>query len=138
MSDNENVPAGSYDDGGYGDGYISDEEAKTEAEGDREELLSEEEAIEHAKTLADDEGRIFLPPTPIVQAGEVILPVIMRKGEGLAVLGDAVFDSESRKMVVSFNTEAGRDIAEFIGSGMLAAISFTGHMPRNEATNKLN
>jgi hypothetical protein len=101
-------------------------------------LMQEEEAVKHAESLADEEGRIFLPPTPIVQAREVILPVIMRKGESLAILGDAVFDSESCKMVVSFNTQSGRDIAEFIGSGMLAAISFTGHMPRNETTNKLN
>lgn len=72
------------------------------------------------------------------QAREVILPVIMRKGEGLAALGDAVFNPDTNKMVVSFNTEAGRSIAEFIGSGMLAAISFTGHMPRNEVTNSLN
>lgn len=77
-----------------------------------------------------------LPPTPIVQAGEVILPVIMRKGKDIGILGDAVFDSESRKMVVSFNTPDGRDIAEFIGSGMLAAISFQGHMSKSEHFNK--
>ncbi len=133
MSDNENVPAGSYDDGGFGDGYISDEEAKAE-----QELLSEEEAVKHAESLADEDGRIKLPPTPIVQAREVILPVIMRRGQDIGVLGDAVFDSATCKMVVSFNTKDGRDIAEFIGSGMLAAISFQGHMSRNETTNKLN
>ncbi|QGZ17266.1 hypothetical protein SEA_GIANTSBANE_62 [Arthrobacter phage Giantsbane] len=79
-----------------------------------------------------EEARLMLPQT------EVILPVIMPKGDKLAVLGDAVFDPDTNKMVVSFNTEAGRDIAEFIGTGMLAAISFTGHMRRNEATNRLN
>lgn len=78
---------------------------------------------------------IILPPTPIVQAREVILPVIMRKGEDLAVLGDAVYDPETSKMVVSFNTQPGRDIAEFIGSGMLAAISFTGHMSKRDSFN---
>ncbi|WGH21750.1 hypothetical protein SEA_INKED_65 [Arthrobacter phage Inked] len=59
---------------------------------------------------------------------EVILPVIMPKGDKLVALGDAVYDPETNKMVVSFNTVAGRDIAEFIGSGMLAAVSFVGHM----------
>ncbi|AXC38681.1 hypothetical protein QCN37_gp55 [Arthrobacter phage Tatanka] len=66
------------------------------------------------------------------QAREVILPVIMHKGEGLAVLGDAVFDPETNKMVVSFNTAPGRSIAEFIGSGMLAAISFNGHIHKKD------
>ncbi|QFP95454.1 hypothetical protein SEA_MAKAI_62 [Arthrobacter phage Makai] len=99
-----------------------------------ESLVSEEEAISKAKEMADDEGRIKLPPTPLVQAREVILPVIMRKGsEGdIAVLGDAVYDPETSKMVVTFNTKPGRDIAEFIGSGMLAAVSFQGHMSRSQ------
>lgn len=78
---------------------------------------------------------IILPPTPIVQAREVILPVIMRKGEDIAVLGDAVYNPETSKMVVSYNTKAGRDIAEFIGSGMLAAISFNGHMSKRDSFN---
>ncbi|QPX62524.1 hypothetical protein SEA_TRUCKEE_60 [Arthrobacter phage Truckee] len=97
-------------------------------------LASEEEAVAQAEEMADDEGRIKLPPTPLVQAREVILPVIMRKGtEGdIAVLGDAVYDPETNKMVVSFNTKPGRDIAEFIGSGMLAAVSFQGHMSRSQ------
>lgn len=69
-----------------------------------------------------EEARNILPQT------EVILPVIMPKGDQLAVLGDAVFDPDTNKMVVSFNTAPGRDIAEFIGTGMLAAISFVGHM----------
>lgn len=71
-----------------------------------------------------EEARLMLPQT------EVILPVIMPKGEKLVALGDAVFDPDTNKMVVSFNTVAGRDIAEFIGTGMLAAISFVGHMPK--------
>ncbi len=99
-------------------------------------LMSEDEAIAHAETLANDEGLIKLPPTPIVQAREVILPVIMRKGQDIAVLGDAVYNAETNKMVVSFNTEPGRDIAEFIGSGMLAAISFQGHMSKSEHFNR--
>jgi hypothetical protein len=71
-----------------------------------------------------EEARLMLPQS------EVILPVIMRKGDDLAALGDAVFDPDTNKMVVSFNTEAGRSIAEFIGTGMLSAISFVGHMPK--------
>jgi hypothetical protein len=71
-----------------------------------------------------EEARLMLPQT------EVILPVIMPKGQDLVALGDAVFDPDTNKMVVSFNTVAGRDIAEFIGTGMLAAISFVGHMPK--------
>lgn len=63
---------------------------------------------------------------------EVILPVIMPKGDRLVALGDAVFDPETNKMVVSFNTIAGRDIAEFIGTGALAAISFVGHMAKRK------
>lgn len=99
-------------------------------------LMQEEEAVEHAESIADDEGRIQLPPTPLVQAREVILPVIMRKGQDIAVLGDAIYDPETSKMVVSFNTEPGRDIAEFIGSGMLAAISFQGHMSKSQHFNR--
>jgi len=71
-----------------------------------------------------EEARLMLPQT------EVILPVIMPKGEKLVALGDAVFNPDDNKMVVSFNTVAGREIAEFIGTGMLAAISFVGHMPK--------
>jgi hypothetical protein len=52
----------------------------------------------------------------------------MRKKNDIAILGDASFDPETNKMVVSFNTEAGREIAEFIGSGILAAVSFAGHI----------
>ena len=99
-------------------------------------IMQEEEAVKHAESLADDEGRIKLPPTPLVQAREVILPVIMRKGGDIAVLGDAVYNPETQKMVVSFNTEPGRDIGEFIGSGMLAAISFQGHMSKSQHFNK--
>ncbi len=74
-----------------------------------------------------EEARLMLPQT------EVILPVIMPKGDKIMALGDAVFDPDTNKMVVSFNTVAGRDIAEFIGTGMLAAISFVGHMPKRNA-----
>jgi hypothetical protein len=80
-------------------------------------------AEEDDKGLAElEEARLTLPQT------EVILPVIMPKGDELAALGDAVFNPDTNKMVVSFNTVAGREIAEFIGTGMLAAISFRGHM----------
>jgi hypothetical protein len=113
-NNNENVPAGSWDDGGYGDGYISDEEAKAQEQDDNG-------AAELLAALAD------LP-----QAREVILPVIMPKGKELAALGDAVYDPETNKMVVSFNTVAGRSVAELIGSGMLAAISFQGHMFKSD------
>jgi hypothetical protein len=81
---------------------------------------------------------LYAALTRIPQANEVILPVIMRKGDAIGVLGDAVFDSNTNKMVVSFNTPDGRDIAEFIGSGVLASISFSAQMARNEATNRLN
>jgi hypothetical protein len=94
-------------------------------------LDAAKEQQERAELAADDKGaaeleeaRLMLPQT------EVILPVIMPKGDKLAALGDAVFDPETNKMVVSFNTQAGRDIAEFIGTGMLAAISFVGHMSK--------
>jgi hypothetical protein len=73
-----------------------------------------------------EEARLMLPQT------EVILPVIMPKGDRLAALGDAVFNPETNKMVVSFNTEAGRDVAELIGTGLLAALSFRGHMYKKE------
>jgi hypothetical protein len=73
-----------------------------------------------------EEARLMLPQT------EVILPVIMPKGDRLAALGDAVFNPDTNKMVVSFNTEAGRDVAELIGTGLLAALSFRGHMYKKE------
>jgi hypothetical protein len=76
--------------------------------------------------------------TNLPQAVEIILPVMMRKGSDLAQLGDAVFNPAENKMVVHFNTKEGRDIAEFIGTGALSAVSFTGMMSRNNLTNKLN
>ena len=109
------------------------DEAKAQQE--QIELMTEDEAVKQAESMAED-GLIKLPPTPLVQAREVILPVIMRKGEDIAVLGDAVYDAETSKMVVTFNTAPGRDIAEFIGSGMLAAVSFQGHMSRSQHFNK--
>ncbi|QFG14430.1 hypothetical protein PBI_STARLORD_63 [Arthrobacter phage StarLord] len=72
------------------------------------------------------------------QAREVILPVNMRAGKDYAQLGDAIFDPETESLVVKFNTKAGRDIAELIGSGVLTGILFGGQMQRNSATNKLN
>jgi hypothetical protein len=95
----------------------------------QDELDAAKEQQERAELAADDkgaaeleEGRNILPQTG------VILPVIMPKGDKLVALGDAVFDPDTNKMVVSFNTVAGRDIAEFIGTGLLAAVSFVGHM----------
>ena len=93
---------------------------------------SQDEADEQDSAMAvEGVEQIELSQTPIIQAREVILPVIMRKGEDIAVLGEATYDPETSKMVVHYNTPAGRDIAEFIGSGMLAAISFNGHMSKS-------
>ena len=92
--------------------------------------MSETQNTEETEITAGMEA-LELPPTPIVQAREVILPVIMRKGEDIAVLGEATYDPETSKMVVHYNTPAGREIAEFIGAGMLAAISFNGHMSKS-------
>lgn len=72
------------------------------------------------------------------QAREVILPVSMKAGNDYAQLGDAIFDPETSSLVVKFNTKAGRDISELIGSGVLAGILFGGQMKRNAVTNKLN
>lgn len=74
--------------------------------------------------------KIELPETPIPQAGSVILPVIMRRKDAISVLGEMIFTPEDNKMAVSLNTEDGREVAELIGSGMLTAISFNGHMSR--------
>lgn len=76
------------------------------------------------------------PPLP--QAKQVILPIMMRKGKDYVQLGDGIVDPETSAMVVSFNTKAGRDILEFIGTGALSGISFGGMMSRNSLTNKLN
>jgi hypothetical protein len=105
----------------------------SEAQNHHDALDAAKEQQERLELAADDNGaaeleeaRNLLPQT------EVILPVIMPKGQELVALGDAVFDPDTNKMVVSFNTVAGRDIAEFIGTGMLAAISFVGHMPKRK------
>lgn len=98
----------------------------------REGLVAEDEAVRQLEALAN--GEDVIQKTELPQAREVILPVIMRKGEDIAVLGDAVFNPETSKMVVSFNTQPGRDIAEFIGSGMLSALSFQGHMSKQDFT----
>ena len=93
------------------------------------------EQQERAETAAefDDNGAAELEEAArTLPQTEVILPVIMPKGEQLAALGDAVYNPDNNKMVVSFNTPAGRDIAELIGTGLLAAISFRGHMFKNE------
>lgn len=89
--------------------------------------MSETQNNEETEITAGMEA-LELPPTPIPQAREVILPVIMSKKDDIVVLGDGVFNPETSKMTVSFNTEAGREIAEFIGSGILAAVSFAGHI----------
>ncbi|ALY09031.1 hypothetical protein GORDON_56 [Arthrobacter phage Gordon] len=108
----------SYQDGSYHDAMDAAKE--------------QQERLELAGSVENGAAELLAELDNLPQAREVILPVIMRKGAGLAVLGDAVFDPETNKMVVSFNTEPGRNIAEFIGSGMLAAISFTGHMHKKD------
>lgn len=72
------------------------------------------------------------------QAREVILPVNMKAGNDYKQLGDAIFDPETDSLVIKFNTKAGRDISEVIGSGVLTGILFGGQMQRNAVTNKLN
>lgn len=72
------------------------------------------------------------------QAREVIIPVNMKAGKDNVQLGDGIFDPETDSLVVKFNTKAGRDISELIGSGVLTGILFGGQMQRNAATNKLN
>ncbi|QFG08737.1 hypothetical protein PBI_INGRID_65 [Arthrobacter phage Ingrid] len=96
-------------------------------------LDAAKEQQERTEVAADDNGaaELLAALADLPQAREVILPVIMPKGNELAALGDAVYDPETNKMVVSFNTVAGRSVAELIGSGMLAAISFQGHMFKN-------
>lgn len=126
MSETHNIPEEidpleqAYQDGSYHD-EILERQKKDESELQGSDTSDDNGAAELLAALAD------LP-----QAREVILPVIMPKGNELAALGDAVYDPETNKMVVSFNTVAGRSVAELIGSGMLAAISFQGHMFKNE------
>ncbi|ASR83353.1 hypothetical protein SEA_CATERPILLAR_58 [Arthrobacter phage Caterpillar] len=97
------------------------------------ELDAAKEQQERNELAADDNGQAELEEAVrTLPQTEVIVPVIMPKGDQLAALGDAVFNPETNKMVVSFNTEAGREIAEFIGTGMLAAISFRGHMLKRD------
>lgn len=62
------------------------------------------------------------------EAREVILPVNMRQGQELVQLGDAIYDSETESLVVKFNTKAGRDISNLVGSGVLSGILFGGQM----------
>jgi peptidoglycan hydrolase-like protein with peptidoglycan-binding domain len=105
------------------------------------ENIEEPDALEHyvrsgdyqaELDAADDNGAAELEEAVrTLPQTEVILPVIMPKGDKLAALGDAVFDPETNKMVISFNTPAGRSVAELVGTGMLAAISFRGHMYKN-------
>lgn len=122
MSSNEEVPVGSYDDGGFGDGYVTPEEnekARAEMEADIKALQESQEA-------------------KLPQAREVILPIVMKAGKENVQLGDGIFDPETDSLVVKFNTKAGRDISELIGSGVLSGIIFGGQMQRNAVTNKLN
>lgn len=112
MSNNEEVPVGSYDDGGFGDGYVTPEEnekARAEIEADIKALQeSQEERLPEAR--------------------EVILPVNMKQGTKNVQLGDAIYDAETQSLVVKFNTKAGRDISNLIGSGVLAGIIFGGQI----------
>lgn len=112
MSNNEEVPVGSFDDGGYGDGYVTPEEnekARVEMEADIKFLQESQE-------------------NRLPEAREVILPVNMRQGPEIVQLGDAIYDAKDQMLVVKFNTPAGRDISNLIGSGVLAGILFGGQM----------
>lgn len=71
------------------------------------------------------------------EAREVILPVNMRQGAEHVQLGDAIYDAETQSLVVKFNTPAGRDISNLIGSGVLAGILFGGQMSASKI-NKSN
>ncbi|QFG09355.1 hypothetical protein SEA_SLOOPYJOE_63 [Arthrobacter phage Sloopyjoe] len=104
-------------------------------ENDRSSLTAEDEAFEQ---MTSTEAEVEVLEDRLPQAREVILPVNMRAGKDYAQLGDAIFDPETESLVVKFNTKAGRDIAELIGSGVLTGILFGGQMQRNSATNKLN
>ena len=120
MSETQNNTEDNFD-AGIGNGY--QEHVPEGDERDPMDNYMQEIEEDDDKGAAElEEARNLLPQT------DVILPVIMPKGDKLAALGDAVFDPHTNKMVVSFNTQAGRDIAEFIGTGVLAAISFVGHM----------
>lgn len=72
------------------------------------------------------------------EAREVIIPLFMKQGPTDVQLGDAIYDSETSSMVVKFNTAAGREISNLIGSGVLVGITFGGQIARSKITNKLN
>jgi hypothetical protein len=116
LSNNENeateVPHGEFDDGGYGNGYVTPEE--------NEKIRAEMEADIKALQESQEDR---LP-----EAREVILPVNMKQGPEYVQLGDAIYDAETQSLVVKFNTKAGRDISNLIGSGVLSGILFGGQM----------
>lgn len=118
MSSNEEVPVGSYDDGGHGDGYVTPEENEKA----RAEMEADIKALQ-----ASQEDR--LP-----EAREVIIPVFMKQGTKDVQLGDAIYDSETESLVVKFNTPPGRDISNLIGSGVLSGILFGGQISKAKIT----
>jgi hypothetical protein len=72
------------------------------------------------------------------QTNTVILPIFMKQGDARVQLGDLVFDPQACVGSAAFNTPAGRDISELIGSGVLAGITFGAMVQANSVTNKLN
>lgn len=65
----------------------------------------------------------------------IVLPVFMKKGKEDVAVADAIYDIDTRSMVVKFNDEAGRSIANFIASGSLSGLTFGGQISRKKLSN---
>lgn len=76
--------------------------------------------------------------SPLPQVREIILPVLMKMGEGYTQLGDAVIDPEANTMVCNFNTVAGREIMEVIGTGSVFEGLMFGGIANKSVLSNLN
>lgn len=104
--------------------------------------MAENEIVDPHAGVIDDGGygesadmQAEIDARLLPEAEGVILPVFMKKGKEDVAIADAIYDNETRSMVVKFNDTVGRDISNFIASGMLSGITFGGQISRNKLAN---
>jgi len=92
--------------------------------------MSETPEVNHdaldAATEQQERTELQSEVTPLPEAKELILPIFMKKGVDYIQLGDAVVVPEINHMAVNFNTPAGREVMEFIGTGIMTGLIFSG------------
>ncbi|QFG09167.1 hypothetical protein PBI_SPORTO_62 [Arthrobacter phage Sporto] len=104
--------------------------------------MAENEIVDPHAGVIDDGGygesadmQAEIDARLLPEAEGIVLPIFMKKGREDVEIADAIYDNETRSMVVKFNNTVGRDISNFIASGVLSGLTLGAQISRNKLSN---